>query len=228
MNFKRLLVITIFMLLSSAGFSQVRPVLYGGFDYFRDTGFENQSYISFSMGSQLFKWRFIAPEVGYEHYFGVAAEKELLNPADPNARPPEKLNTRFSTNTFSLAPKLIFGNREASLVLIPQYNFGKISSRGDLLKDTGRQYVLDDRQQYSQSFSFWSFAAGVEGQFFDSDVLHFGLYLKYNFLNSKDILREISFQDSSLRSTGGSTEGLGLGFRVYFDFIPMLSRNTND
>lgn len=150
----------------------------------------------------------------------------MLNPSDPNARPPEKLNTRFSTNIFSLAPKLIFGNKEASLILIPQYNFGKISSRGDFLIDGGDQYLLEDQQRFSKDISFWSFAAGIEGQFFDSDVLHFGLYLKYNFLNSEDILKDINFQQSRLRSTGGSAEGLGLGFRVYFDFIPLLRKNN--
>lgn len=222
----RTYIFIVFSLLSSAGFCQIKPILYGGFDYFRDTGFENESYSNFNLGSQLFKWKFIAPEVGFEHYFGIAQQKELLNPANPNARPPEKLETRFSTNTFSLAPKLIFGNREASLVLIPQYNFGKISGRGDLLLDAGNQYVLEDQQRYIQSISFWSFAAGVEGQFFDSEVVHFGLYLKYNFLNSRDILHEIDFKDSTLRSNGGSTEGLGFGLRVYVDFIPLLSKNN--
>lgn len=213
-----------FSIMSTSGFTQIRPILYGGFDYFRDKGFENDSYISFNVGSQLFKWKFLAPEAGFEHYFGIAEEKELLNPTDPNARPPEKINTRFTSNTFSLAPKLIFGNPEASLVFIPQYNFGKISGRGDLLKDTGNQYVLDDRQRFSKSFSFWSFAAGIEGEFFDIDLLHFGLYLKYNFLNSQDILNEIEFVDSEFGSTGGSSEGLGVGFRIYFDFIPLLSK----
>lgn len=226
MNHFKLSLLIFLMLISSAGFSQVRPILYGGFDYFRDTGFENDSYINFNVGAQLFHWKFIAPEAGYEHYFGIAEEKELLNPSDPNARPPEKLNTRFSTNTFSLAPKLIFGNKEASLILIPQYNFGKISSRGDFLIDGGDQYLLEDQQRFSKDISFWSFAAGIEGQFFDSDVLNFGLYLKYNFLNSEDILKDINFQQSRLRSTGGSAEGLGLGFRVYFDLIPLLRKNN--
>lgn len=89
MNFCKLSILIFFIVPGSAVFSQVRPVLYGGFGYFRDTGFENQSYINFNIGSQLFEWKFIAPELGYEHYFGVAAEKELLNSADPNARPPE-------------------------------------------------------------------------------------------------------------------------------------------
>lgn len=225
---KKLYILIFLCFITSASFGQVRPILYGGFDYFRDTGFENNSYNSFNVGAQLFQWKFIAPEAGYEHYFGIAEEKSLLNPADPNAMPPAKLKTSFSTNTFSLAPKLIFGNREASIVLIPQYNFGKIRSRGDLLIDGGDQYLLEDQQRFTENISFWSFAAGVEGQFFDSDLLHFGLFLKYNFLNSKDILREINFQGSGIRSTGGSTEGLGLGFRMYFDFIPLLSKNRLD
>lgn len=54
MNHFKLSLLIFLMLISSAGFSQVRPILYGGFDYFRDTGFENDSYINFNVGAQLF------------------------------------------------------------------------------------------------------------------------------------------------------------------------------
>lgn len=202
--------------------AQIKPILYGGFDYYRDTGFQENAYVNFNLGAQVFRWHFIAPEIGFEHYYGLVNENEELNPNDPNARSPSKLNTRYSTNSFSVAPKLIFGDKEAALVVIPQFNFGEINVRGDLLKDTGTHYVLDDRQKITEAISYLSIAAGIEGQFFESEILHFSLLLKYNFLNSEKTLKKIEIPQSQLNSNGGSSEGLGLGFRVYFNFIDLL------
>ena len=222
MKIKKILFSVIFVLAAFTGSAQIKPVLYGGVDYYRNKGFEQNAYVNFHIGSQLFQWYFLAPEVGFEHYYGLVRDVEELNPNDPNARPPSKLNTRFTTNNFSIAPKLKFGNEEASLIVLPQYNFGKISSHGDLLKDIGDRYVLADRQRYSESIAFWSFAAGIEGQFYDSDILHFALLLKYTLLNSEEILSHIDFENSSLESAGGSADGLGVSFRVYFDALELM------
>lgn len=210
-------------LLSFSSFAQLNPVLYGGVDYFRNKGFNSNAYINFNIGAQVFKWQFFAPEVGFEHYFGRVNDINEMNPQDPQARPPSKLASRFSTNHFSLAPKMIFGNEEAALVIIPQYNFGKIAARGDLLRDNGNRYLLDDQQSVSESIAFWSFAAGVEGQIFDSEIFYFSLLLKYHFLNSETVLEQIAF-DNHLSSTGGSANGLGMAFRVYFDLFRLLKK----
>lgn len=221
---RKILFLALITMINFKGATQNRPIVFGGIDYYRDTGFEENSYLDFNVGTQLFRWKFIAPEVGFEHYFGLANENNELNPNDPNARAPSKLKTRFSTSSLSLAPKLIFGNEEAALVIIPQYNFGKINARGDLLKDTGKSYVLDDQQKIKESISYFSIAAGVEGQFFDSEILHFSLFLKYNFLNSEETLKQIDIPQSRLNSNGGSAEGLGIGIRAYFDFIKLLKQ----
>lgn len=214
----------IFMFFSFGAVSQVKPILYGGVDYIRDTGFEGNAYGNINFGAQVLKWKFIAPEIGFEHYFGSPRTREELNPLDANARATSKLETRFTTTNLSVAPKLIFGNDEAALVIVPQYNWGRIKSRGRLLDDTGRQYVLVDEQQFSEPISFWSFAAGVEGQFFESEVLHFSLLLKYNLIDSKSSLENIDFENSPLQSNGGSIQGLGLAFRVYFDVLELLNK----
>lgn len=211
-------------LLNFKGQAQIKSILFGGIDYYRDTGFQENAYVNFNIGAQVFKWHFIAPEVGFEHYYGLVNDNNELNPNDPNARSPTKLNTRYNTNSFTIAPKLIFGKKEAALVIIPQYNFGEINVRGDLLKDTGKQYVLDSQQNIFETISYLSIAAGIEGQFFESEVLHFSLLLKYNFLNSEKTLKKIEIHQSRLNSNGGSGEGLGIGFRVYFDFIELLKQ----
>lgn len=221
---RKIIFLLFFTIVSLKGQAQIKPMLFGGIDYYRDKGFEENAYVNLNIGTQLFKWHFIAPEIGYEHYYGVVNENNEMNPNDPNARAPSKLKTGYSTNSLSLAPKLIFGNNEAALVLIPQYNFGEINVRGDLLKDTGKEYVLDDQQKISETISYLSIAAGVEGQFFETEVLHFSLLLKYNFLNSEKTLEKIEIPQSRLNSNGGSAEGLGIGFRVYFDLIELLKQ----
>lgn len=206
------------------GFGQIKPIFYGGFDYYRDVGFIANSYLNLNVGSQLFRWKFIAPEIGYNYNFGVVRDNNELHPEDPNATAPSILRTRFSAPTFSIAPKIIIGNEEAAFVFLPQFNTGRITGKADLLRASGRNYSLEEQQRISNSISFWSFAAGVEGQFFDSDILHFSLLLKYHLLNSKSILEQIDMENSRLKSIGGSADGIGFSFRIYADLLQLLKK----
>lgn len=211
--------------LSFISFGQGNPIIFGGADYFRNTNYVANSYLNLNVGSQLFRWQFIAPEIGYEYHFGIVRDNNELHPEDPNARAPSKVSTRFATHTISVAPKIIIGNEEAAFVFIPQYNLGKINARGDLLRDTGRDYNLTEQQRVSNSISFWSFAAGVEGQFFDSDILHFSLLLKYHLLNTETTFNQIDLENTNLKTLGGSADGIGVSLRVYFDFLQLLKSN---
>lgn len=224
MKIQNIINTVLFSLLCFSSFGQVKPVLYGGMDYYRNTGFEGNTYANVNVGTQVFEWYFLAPEIGFEYHFGAPNDFEQLNPQDPNARPPAKLETRFTSSTFSVAPKIIIGNEEAAAVFLPQYNVGKITAHGELLKDTGSQYILEEEQRVSDSTSFWSFAAGVEGQFWESDILHFSLLLKYSLLDSEEILNRLDIGEPELNSSGGSSDGIGLELRVYFDLLELLQK----
>ena len=224
MKIHKFFITLLISLLSYSSFGQLKPLIYGGFDYYRNTKFLSNAHANINVGTQLFKWHFLAPEVGFEYSFGTPNDLEQLNPEDPNARPPAKLESRYSSRTFTAAPKIIIGNKEAALVFLPQYNIGRITARGDLLKDTGNQYVRGDRQRVSEATDFWSFAAGIEGQFWESDIIHFSLLLKYSMFDSKEILQKINVGEPELRSTGGSAGDLGVTFRVYFDFMELLKK----
>lgn len=206
-----------------AGFSQGKPVIYGGADYYRNKSFVANSYFNLNVGSQLFQWRFIAPEVGYEYHFGIVRDNNEVHPEEPNARAPSKVRSRFSTHTFSVAPKIIIGNEEAAFVFIPQYNIGNIKARRELLKDSGTNYFLTEQERVSNPINFWSFAAGVEGQFFDSDILLFAFLIKYHLLNTEDTFKEIELKNSDLKTTGGFKDGIGISFRVYFDVLQLFN-----
>lgn len=212
----------IFGFLGQISFGQGNPLIYGGADYYRNTSYVSNAYFNFNIGSQLFRWEFIAPEIGYEYHFGIVKDNNELHPEEPNARAPSKLRSRFFTHTFSVAPKIIIGNEEAAFVFIPQYNFGNITGRSDLLMDSGREYYLTDQGQIKNSISFWSFAAGVEGQVFDSDILHFAFVIKYHLLNTGNTFNQIDLKNSNLKILGGFADGIGISFRVYFDFLQLL------
>ena len=215
-------ILIIFGFLGFTCFGQGNPLIYGGADYFRNTSFTANSYINFNVGSQIFRWKFLAPEIGYEYHFGVVRDNNELHPEEPNARTPLKLRTKFSTHTLSVAPKIIIGNEEAAFVFIPQYNLGKIKGRSNLLKDSGRDYYLTEQERVTNPINFWSFAAGVEGQFFDSDILHFAFLIKYHLLNTEETFKEIDLNTSNLKTLGGFADGIGISFRVYFDFLQLL------
>lgn len=205
-------------------FSLEDPIIYGGIDYYRNTSFTANSYFNLNIGTQLFRWKFIAPEIGYEYHFGSVRDNNELNPLEPNARAPSMLRTRFSAHTITFAPKIIIGNEEAAFVFIPQYNLGKITGRSDLLRDSGREYYLTDQGIIKNSTSFWSFAAGVDGQFFDTDILHFAILVKYHLLNTGDTFDQIDVNNSYLKTVGGFNDGIGISFRVYFDLLRLLNK----
>ena len=139
--------------MSLSCFAQFKPVLYGGIDCYRNTGFVSNAHGNGNIGVQLFKRHFLAPEFGFDYHFGSPDVREKLSPQDPNGRSPSRLETRFSSATISVAPKIIIGNKEASVVFLPQYNFGKINARGDFLRDTGKNYELD--AQYPAAYFFF-------------------------------------------------------------------------
>lgn len=207
---------------SLQGRAQENPKLFAALDIFRNKSFIGNTYLGLNVGSQLFQWHFLAPEVGYEYHFGRLRERQEVNPQDPNYQAPSKFRSRFSSHSFSLAPKLIFGNEEAALVLIPQYNWGKITATGQFLEASGRRYQLVESQQVSNPINFWSFAAGVEGDLFNSDLLHFSLLVKYHLLDSEESLRQLDLESTELQPVGGSADGIGLSFRVYLDLLDLL------
>lgn len=202
--------------------AQKHPVFYAGADYYLDKGFENNAYINLQVGAQLFQWKFFAPEVGFDSYLGTPAEIDFNYIGESNSIPEARFKPQFSSYFFSISPKLKFGNEEAALVILPQYNIGKVNARGDYLIYNGNLYALEERENVSKNQSFWSFAGGVEGQIFDVEKLWFSLFLKYTRLNSKEVIKELNFSGSEINPLGGSSDGIGLGLRVYYDLFSVF------
>jgi|GEM_PF-3427472 len=217
-------VIILFSILSSLhGIAQKHPVLYAGFEYYPHTGFKDNAFYNVSFGSQIYQWKFLAPEVGINYSMGIIPEREFVEGPDPNAIPAAIYKSNFTSFSISLAPKLKFGNEEAALVLIPEYNIGNRNAKGNYLVYNGNErYDLEEKQTYSKNQNYWSFAAGVEGQVLNVDHLWFSFYLKYTRLNSEEVLGALDFSDYNFKSEGGSGDGYALGIRVYYDLFSAL------
>ncbi|WP_157718060.1 hypothetical protein [Gramella sp. MAR_2010_147] len=198
-------------------------MFYGGFEYYRHTGFKNDAFYNVNLGSQVYQWKFFAPEVGVNFHAGFIPDREFDEGPDPNTIPVALSRASFTSFSISLAPKLKFGNEEAALVLIPEYNIGKRTAKGNYLVYNGNErYDLEQKETYSESQNYWSFAAGIEGQLLNVDHLWFSFYLKYTLLDSKKVIQSLDFSDYDFKSNGGSKDGYGLGIRVYYDLFSAL------
>ncbi len=198
--------------------AQTHPVLYGGFEYYRNTGFSNNSIGNFNVGAQVYQWKFFAPEIGYDLYFGALNDQNILNPIDPNAQSLERLEKSFNASLFTLSPKLKFGKDDAFLTFSSKYHIGSVRARGDyfVLMNNG-DYGLQERQKTSAPVSFWSFSIGLEGLALKAESYWFTLAVHYMFLNTDEAFQKLDFSEYNIRTTFSNSSTIGLGLRFYWD-----------
>lgn len=220
----KIILFIVYTLLTGLCQAQQRPVIYAGFDYFRNSGFDNNLFGNLNLGFQIYQFKFLAPEVGFNYHFGDIQDSKRLNAIDPQARAPRISDGKYGAAVFSISPKLVFGDSQAALVIIPQYNFGTIRTRGNFLVDNGDIYLLDEQIKHSELLSFWSFAAGVQGNFFDLEYLFFSVFLKYTLFNSSEAFNAISQPIGYPNLNKGAADGIGIGAKVYFDFFQILNK----
>lgn len=112
-----------FCLFFIAGVFQVQgqknPVLYGGKELFRHTGFEDNTFGNFTIGSQLYHWKFFAPEIGYSHYSGTLEDRSIFK--EPGAHDRGIFQRRFNTGVFTVTPKIKIGKEDAFISFSPTY-----------------------------------------------------------------------------------------------------------
>ena len=209
----------LFILVSISAHSQLRPKIYAGLNGLYDKGFENNIYGSFEIGAELFEFGFLAPEIGIKYYAGSPNESEVLN---FDQSPPvgiAKFDSRFTSFVFSLGPKITFGNEEAALVIIPEFNMGNIRTYKRYFSPNGNSYELSEEIDNSQGLNFWNFSAGVEGNFFELDKITFSVLLTYTTVNTEEAFNTLQFANTSKEYSAGSEDGIGLTIRAYFDIF---------
>lgn len=214
----KLIIFILFLASSLNAGAQNHPVVYAGFEYYRNTGFSNNSIGNFNVGAQVYQWKFFAPEIGYDLYFGALNEQDILNPIDPNAQSLQRLEKSFNGSLLTISPKLKFGREDAFLIISPKYHIGQVKAKGDyfVLLNNG-DYGLEERQKTSVPISFWSFSIALEGFAVKTDSYWFTLAVHYTFLNTDEAFQKLDFSEYNIRTTISNSSTIGLGLRFYLD-----------
>lgn len=214
----KLISVILFLLTNFQVSAQKHPVLYAGFEYYRNTGFNNSSIGNFNVGAQVYKWKFFAPEIGYDLYFGALNDQNILNPIDPGAQSLQQLEKSFNASLLTISPKLKFGRDDAFVSFSPKYHFGSVKARGDyfVLRNNG-DYGLEERQKTSAPTSFWSFSIGLEGLAIKTESYWFTLAVHYTFVNTDEAFQKLDFSEYNIKTTFSNSSSIGLGLRFYWD-----------
>lgn len=208
-----------------AGFLQVQgqknPVLYGGMELFRHTQFEDNTFGNFNIGSQLYHWKFFAPEVGYSLYSGTFRERSIAHEPGVYTIAPGIYNMHFISHLFTLTPKIKIGKDDAFLSFSPSYHRGSVSATGRYYALDDRRYVLEEDQKKSAPVSFWSFSLGVEGFAIQEEKYWFTLFLTYTAVDAQAALSQLDFTEHGISTYNSTTSTIGFGIRFYFNPFPV-------
>ena len=218
--------LNLFLLLFFAGafqlVAQKNPVLYAGFEYYRHTGFEGNSFGSFSAGAQIYQWKFLAPEIGVDHYFGNMEERDIHRESTVGGMAPAIFKRRFTANVLTLSPKIKIGRKDAFITFSPKYHIGHVSATGRyfLLDPDYSRYELAEEQRETVPVSFWSFSLGIEGLAIQTEKYWFTLFLTYTEVDSREAFRELDFSEREVKVYSTHTNTIGFGVRFYYNPFP--------
>ncbi|MBZ9728504.1 hypothetical protein LB467_02290 [Salegentibacter sp. JZCK2] len=205
--------------------AQKHPVFYAGIEMYRHTDFENNGFAKFSVGSQIYQFKFFAPEIGFDFGGSSFREKEIYDETVLIDNLSEGLlRQRFTFSVLTLNPKLKFGNEDAFITFSPKYHIGWLTGRADYLEfsDDNRYVGLKESQESRANTSFWSFAIGFEG-FQITTKYWFALSLHYTLVNANNVWETMQFSAEDAFMQSAITSTIGLGFRFYYN--PFDSEN---
>lgn len=199
--------------------AQKHPVFYGGIEMYRNTGFENNSFGKFSVGSQIYQIKFFAPEIGFDLGGGTLRERDVFGEnAQLDNLSDGLLRQRFKFSVLTLNPKLKFGKEDAFITFSPKYHIGKLRGEAAYLEysDDNRYIGLKESEDSKIDLSFWSFSIGFEGLQITSKYW-FALSLHYTLINANDVWDTMAFSAEDAFIQSASTSTIGLGFRFYYN-----------
>ena len=199
--------------------AQKHPVFYGGIEYYRHTHFEGDAYFNFNAGAQVYRWKFFAPEVGFDLYMGSPSNIKVSNPVDPNYSEVAYLSRTMTVPLLTLAPKFKFGRDDAFITITPKYHIGEAAAKANYyeLSSSGKEYHLEESQKVKKSVSFWSFAVGIEGFAIEAEKYWFSLSLNLTFLDVEEAFQDLDFSKYDIDAKIWNTTTLGFGIRFNWD-----------
>lgn len=219
MVFSRLIFFLLFLL---GGFwqssAQKNPVFYAGFEYYRDTELESNAFVNLNIGSQLFHWKFFAPEIGYDYYFGSLRDDDIYEKVAQGRIHKGIFESDFYASLFTLNPKLKIGKKDAFISFSPKYHIGKIYAKGNFygLKENANHFSLQESQKRSSAVHFWSFSIAFEGLALTGSSW-FSISLNYTEMNANDAYSFLNFSGQDVNIPSINTKTIGLGLRFYYN-----------
>lgn len=198
--------------------AQKNPVFYAGFEFYRDQEMKSNTFANLNIGSQLFHWKFFAPEIGFDYYLGSLEDDDIYGKA--LERPFRKgiFESGFSASLFTFNPKLKIGKKDAYISFSPKYHIGKVYAKGNYygLKEDGRHYALQESQKKSSPIHFWSFSIGFEGLELTGNSW-FAISLHYTEISVKDAYSLLDFSEYDVNHSKINTTTIGFGIRFYYN-----------
>lgn len=224
MEIRKIIFWVFLVAISFNAIAQKHPVFYGGMDLYRQGSFENNYFGSLNVGAQIFHFKFLAPEIGYDNFWGGLPVMVITNGNQNPGLPDALFRQSFSTSVLTLNPKLKFGKEDAFLVIFPKYHVGNsyVKAYYSTNQLNNGTYTRKKYQEIKSQISYWSFAAGFEGIYISP---HFWLGMALNFtnLNIRDDWHALDFSEYDIKADSPGTTTIGFGFRVYYD--PFTSEN---
>lgn len=204
--------------------AQKHPVFYAGLDLYRQGSFENNYFGSLNLGAQIYQFKFFAPEIGYDNFWGALPEREITNGKHNSVFPDALFRQSFSSSVLTLNPKLKFGKDDAFLVISPKYHTGNAQARASYYTSERNNgtYTRKKYQEVKTQISYWSFAVGFEGIYI-SPHFWFGISLNYINFNIHENWDALDFKEYDVNVNSPGTTTLGFGLRLYYD--PFVSDN---
>lgn len=194
--------------------SQVQPPeAFISFSGYYEEQIEPNSYYNFSIGTELFAYKFIAPEIDISYYFGTDGTEDLKIGNSGNNDFRSALHKQFDSWVWGIGPKLFLEDDNNRLVLIPKYHFGKQKAVGKYFDSLDTEI----EQEFKNKFNFWSFSIGYE--FVGEERIgKTGIYLTYTGFNAGKSLNLLDFSSQGFNQNNYNTKAIGITVRLSSGF----------
>ncbi|TMU54910.1 hypothetical protein [Flagellimonas algicola] len=198
----------------SISYSQMQPPeAFISFAAFYEDEFEPSAYLNFSVGSELFALKYMAPEVDVTYYFGGRSDEDWAIDPSGDIGFRSFLNRFFDAWFWGVGPKFFIQDNYSRVVFIPKYHFGNQRAIGDYT-DTNQ---IDIRQVTKSKFNFWTFSLGYEFLAVDK-IGKLGLYLTYTAFNAGKSLNQLDFSEQDYHKQNFNTKAIGITVRLSTGF----------
>ncbi len=197
--------------------AQFTPRVFGGADIYLSSEFNNRSYYNFQTGIEVFRIKFIAPEIAYEYFFGALNNANHID--EVTLIEDNYLRRKFNANTFSITPKLFYGKDGWRILVLPKYSWSKINAYGYYYEttDNGLSYTIKQEEEISENQNYFSLGIGLEAEIFETEKLSMMFSILYTGLNAGNTLSKLDFTDYGYGSASEESRTLGIGVKLYFN-----------